>query len=152
MLRVIDISGKQLGVLNQREALTKAAEAGVDLVEIAPKANPPVAKIVDYKKFQYEQNKKKRASRKAIKSGETKEVWLTPFIAQHDLQARITKGKDLLSESGKLKVVVLFRGRQITRKEFGFEVMNKFIQAIEAKIDKEPHFEGKRLVAIVTKK
>lgn len=150
-LRVIDETGKQIGVMSKFDALRKANEVSLDLVEIAPKANPPVAKIIDFKKFLYQMQKKKRQTK--TKTGETKEVWLSPFIGEHDLSMRIEKGKDLLKDGGKLKIVVKFRGRELTKKQFGFEVVKKYIAGLEvAKIDKEPHFEGRSLVAIVVRK
>lgn len=151
-LRVLDERGGQLGVLSLSEALSKAEEAGSDLVEIAPNAKPPVGKIIDFNKFMYQLNKKKRKS-KPTKSGDIKEVWLTPFIAAHDLQARIERGKELLAESGKLKVVIRFRRPQLSRRQFGEQVMEKFIAGVgEVNIEKPPHFEGTRLIASVSKK
>ncbi|MBI4130419.1 translation initiation factor IF-3 [Candidatus Roizmanbacteria bacterium] len=152
-MRVIDHEGKLIGVLSKEEALQKAHETQMDLVEIAPRAVPPVAKIIDFNRFLYQLNKKKRKSSKAGRSGETKEMWLTPFIAEHDLAARVARGKELLKESGKLKAVIRFRRRQLSRREFGFKVMEKFIQELgEVSIEKAPHFEGMSLVATITKK
>jgi len=152
-LRIIDETGKQIGLLSKSEALKKANDLNLDLVEIAPKAQPPVAKIIDFNKFLYLLEKKKRQAKSKTKSGETKEIWLTPFIGEHDLNLRIEKGKKLLLGSGKLKVVVRFRGRQITKRDFGFQVINKFISSqSEAKVEKNPYFEGRNLVAILSKK
>lgn len=152
-LRVIDSQGKQLGILSRDQALKKAFSLRLDLVEIAPKARPPVAKIIDFKKFLYLEEKKKRKAGKQTKGGETKEIWLAPFMAEHDFASRLKRGKELLKESGKLKIVVKFKGRQITKKNFGFEMLNKFTSSLaNAKTEREPRFEGRNLVAIVSKK
>jgi len=151
-MRVIDEEGKQMGLLKRQEAMQKAEELGVDLVEIAPNAKPPVAKLIDYNKFVYQQSKKKRLG-KPTRSGDMKEVWLTPFIAAHDLASRTERGKELLAESGKLKVVMRFRRPQMSKRQFGEQVMKKFIEALgEVSLDKTPHFEGMRLVATISKK
>ncbi len=127
-------------------------EAGVDLVEVAPAAKPPVAKIIDYNKYIYQQSKKKRAGTKT-KSGDVKEVWLTPFMAANDLEVRISRGKELLDESGKLRVVMRFRRPQISRRQFGEQIMAKFIQGLgDVNLDKPPRFEGMRLIAAISKK
>lgn len=152
-LRVIASDGKQVGILSRDQALKKAFQLNLDLVEVAPNANPPVAKIIDLKKFLYLQQKKKREEKKQTKSGETKEIWLSPFMADHDFASRLERGKELLKEGGKLKIVVRFKGRQITRKQFGFEMLNKFTNSLaNAKTEREPRFEGRNLVAIVSKK
>lgn len=152
-LRVIDSKGKQLGILSRDQALKKAFSLRLDLVEIAPKARPPVAKIIDFKKFLYLEEKKRRKAGKQTKGGETKEIWLAPFMAEHDFQTHLQKGKELLKESGKLKIIVKFKGRQISKKQFGFDLINKFITSLqEVKIERPPRFEGRRLVAIASKK
>lgn len=152
-LRVIDNQDKQLGVMPLREALEKARASNLDLVEIAPKAEPPVAKIIDFQKFLYMESKRLRAAKKNSKSGSIKEIWLRPFMAEHDFQSRIERGKELVAESGKLKVVVKFKGRQITRRDFGFEAARRFIAALDnAKVDKEPILIGRQIIATVSKK
>lgn len=151
-LRVLDEEGTQFGVISRSEAMSKASELGVDLVEIGPNAKPPVAKLIDYNKLVYQLNKKKRLG-KTTKSGDMKEVWLTPFIAEHDMQARASRGRELLDETGKLKVVMRFRRPQMSRREFGMQTMQKFLAALgEIALDKPPRFEGMRLIASVSKK
>jgi translation initiation factor IF-3 len=148
----LDEAGTQFGVMSRSDAMSKASELNVDLVEIGPGANPPVAKLIDYNKLVYQLNKKKRAA-KTTKSGDVKEVWLTPFIAEHDMQARASRGRELLDETGKLKVVMRFRRPQMSRREFGVQTMQKFLKALgEIALDKPPHFEGMRLIAGVSKK
>jgi len=152
-LRIIGETGEQLGILSRQEALIKAYDLGVDLVEIAPNAKPPVAKMIDFKKFLYQESKKKRKSGGKAKSGDVKEVWLTPFIANHDLESRINRGKTLLQESGKLKIVMRFRRAEMLRKHFGEQTLQKFLTGLgEIHLEKPPHFEGNRLVASVSKK
>ncbi|MBI4136711.1 translation initiation factor IF-3 [Candidatus Roizmanbacteria bacterium] len=152
-LRVIGSDGELIGVLSRDEALSRARQAELDLVEVAPNAQPPVAKIVDYNKFLYEQSKKKRESKKGTKSGDVKEIWLTPLMADHDLSTRAERGKELLIESGKLKVTVRFRRQQLRHKEFGFDTLNQFVEKMgNAVLEKKPQFLGNRLVATVSRK
>lgn len=149
-LRLLDEDGKQIGVVSKLEALQKAKELNLDVVEIAPNANPPVAKLIDYKKFKYQEAKKERESRKSQKNVGVKEVRLRPFIGQHDFDTRKTKAQEFLAEGNQVKISVFFRGREITRKQFGFEVMNRFIDALEGvRTVREPHMEGRTLAAMV---
>jgi len=150
-LRVLDNEGKQLGVLSKFEALEKAREVEMDLVEIAPSASPPVAKIVDYKKFLYQQEKKKREEKRNAKTTETKEVRLGPFMDDHDLQISANRAKSFLEDGNKVRFVVKFRGRQVTRPQFGYEVVAKITEILSpiSKIEKEPKLEGKQMIAIV---
>lgn len=150
-LRVLDSSGKQIGVLSKFEALGKARQLGLDLVEIAPKANPPVAKIIDFKKLLYQLEKKKRDEKKKSKSSETKEVRLSPFIDEHDLNVMIRRAREFLEANDRVRLVVKFKGRQIVHPEFGHEVLNKVIQAVLdiARVEKEAHFEGKQLLMLI---
>lgn len=151
-IRVLDNSGKQIGVLSRTEALEKARQAKLDLVEIAPKARPPVAKIVDFNKFLYQQEKKKREERKKSKVSETKEVRLGPFMDGHDLGVMIRRSKDFLNNGDKVKLVVRFSGRQIVHPEFGQKILEKIIAELSevSKVEKEKHFEGKQLISILT--
>lgn len=151
-LRVLDNEGKQIGVLSKFEALTKAREAGLDLVEIAPAAKPPVAKIIDFKKFLYQQEKKKREEKRKSKVSETKEVRLGPFMNDHDLEVMIRRSREFLTNGDKVRLVVKFIGRQIAHPEFGQEVLKKVVEAVSdiAKVEREPHFEGKQLITIIT--
>lgn len=151
-LRVIDAEGKLIGVISKFEALKLAQVQELDLVEIAPKAVPPVAKIVDFNKFLYQLEKKKKEEKKKAKVSETKEIRLGPFMSDNDLQVMIRRGRGFLEEGHKLRLVVKFRGRQIVHPEFGREVVNKLIKALEklSKVDREPHFEGKQLVTLLS--
>lgn len=151
-LRVLDSENKQIGVLSKFDALAKAREAGLDLVEIAPNAVPPVAKLVDFKKFLYQQEKKKREEKKKAKVTETKELRLGPFMSDNDLETMKNRAQGFLEDGDKVRVVVRFRGRQVTRPQFGFEIIRKLSDKLSAisKIEKEPKLEGKQMIAILT--
>lgn len=151
-LRVLDSEGKQIGVLSKAEALSKAREEGLDLVEVAPMAKPPVAKIINFKKYLYQQEKKKREEKKKTKKSETKEIRLGPFMDNHDLGVRIKRGREFLEDSNKVRLVLKFIGRQITHPEFGHAVIQKVVAALSdiSKLEKEPHFEGKQLIAVLS--
>src|SRR5476651_1275985 len=147
-LRVLDFEGKQIGLLSRQEALEKARELELDLVEIAPNAKPPVAKIIDYNKFLYQQAKKKQEEKRKTKVTETKEVRLGPFMQGHDLDVMTGRARGFLEDSDKVRLVVKFNGRQITRPEFGRQVLLKVVQSLSdvSKIEKEPRLEGRQLV------
>ena len=149
-LRLLDEEGKQIGIVSKIEALQKAKELGIDVVEVAPNAKPPVAKLIDYKKLKYQEAKKERESKKSQKNVGVKEVRLRPFIGQHDFDTRLAKAKELLTDGNQLKISVFFRGREITRKEFGFDIMKRFVTSLaQVKVVREPHMEGRTLVAMV---
>ncbi len=149
-LRLLDENGKQIGVVSKIEALQRAKELGIDVVEIAANANPPVAKLIDFKKFKYQEAKKERESRKSQKNVGVKEIRLRPFIGQHDFDTRVAQAQEFLKDGNQVKIVVFFRGREITRKEFGFDVMNRFIKAANSvRTVREPHFEGRTLAAMI---
>lgn len=151
-LRVLDAEGKQVGILDRFAALSKARDLGLDLVEIAPLAKPPVAKIVDYNKFLYQEEKRKREEKKKAKVSETKEVRLGPFISDNDLQVMVKRAREFLVEGDKVRFVVKFRGRQVTRPEFGFATARKAIGLLDdiSKVERDPHMEGRQLVAILS--
>lgn len=150
-LRVLDSEGKQIGVLSKFDALTKARETGLDLVEVAPNAKPPVARIIDFNKFLYQQEKKKKEEKKKAKTSETKEVRLGPFMNDHDLEVMIRRARDFLQDNNKVRLVVKFIGRQIVHPEFGQKILNKVLEALSdySKVEREAHFEGKQLIAII---
>jgi len=151
-LRVLDAEGKQIGVLSRFEALQKAKELGVDLVEVAPMASPPVVKIIDFKKYLYQESKKKNEEKKRSKVSETKEIRLGPFMNDHDLQTMIRRGNGFLEDNDKVRLIVKFMGRQIAHPEFGKDIMQKVISALSnlSKLERDPHFEGKQLIAILS--
>ena len=129
-VRVIGADGKQLGVLSLGEALNLARTHGVDLVEIAPNATPPVCRVVDFGKFRYEQAKRDKESKKHQHANKVKEVQLSPKIDPHDLGVKIGHAVDFLCEDMKVKVTLKFRGREMAHTEFGFQVVRKFLDEI----------------------
>ena len=149
---MIDSEGNQLGILSRVEALEKAKEKGLDLIEIAPQANPPVARIVDFKKFRYEESKKERAARKGSEGG-LKELWLSPRIAEHDLGVRLHRTREFLDDGYKVKLTVKFKGREMAHQELGHKVLQEVVAKLGdgAAIEREAKFEGKKLSMIVTK-
>lgn len=151
-LRVLDNEGKQVGVLSKQEALEKARELGVDLVEVAPQAQPPVARLIDYNKFLYQVEKKKREEKRKAKVSETKEVRLGPFMGAADLENMRSRAEGFLKEGNKVRLVLKFRGRQIIHPEFGHEIVQKMIAGLSdvSKVEKEPKLEGKQLIAIIS--
>jgi translation initiation factor IF-3 len=151
-LRVVDAEGKLVGILSKFDALKLAQEQELDLVEIAPKAKPPVAKIIDFNKFLYQQKKKKKDEKKKAKSSETKEVRLGPFMSENDLQTVIKRAREFLTEGHKLRVVLKFKGRQIVHPEFGHKIIGKLVDAVSdlSKVEREARFEGRQLVTILS--
>lgn len=151
-LRVINEAGKQIGILTLAEAFKKAKELEVDLVEIAPGANPPVAKLINFKKFLYQEEKKEREAKKGIRGGEVKGIRLTPFIAKGDFELRVKRAEEFLKEGNKVKVTVKFLGRQLGKKEFGYEVLNKFVEALSlfSAVEQEPKWFGRYLILTLT--
>jgi len=151
-LRVIGADGKVLGDLSVTEAVKKAKDAGLTLVEIAPNATPPVAKIVDFGKFRYAEEKKARAQAKKVKGGEVKEIRFSPFIAENDFKVRIERIKEFLEGKNKVRVVVVFKGPQMRVKHTGYEVINKIKGVLGDAIttDMEPKFLGKYLITVIS--
>lgn len=127
-VRVIGLDGKQLGILSLAEAINLARSNGVDLVEIAPGATPPVCRIVDFGKYRYEQAKKDKESKKHQHANRVKEVQLSPNIDPHDFSVKLSHAVDFLCEDMKVKVTLRFRGREMMHQEFGFDVVNRLIK------------------------
>jgi translation initiation factor IF-3 len=150
--RLLDDTGKQIGIIEKQEALKMAQAEGKDLVEIAPNAVPVVVKLIDFKKFKYLEAKKEKESRKATKHVGSKEIRLSPFIGENDFNTRMIQAEAFLKDGNQLKISVVFRGREITHKEFGYAVMNKAIERLKnnGKILKSPYFEGKVLVGLLS--
>lgn len=151
LVRLIGEDGKQIGIVSRDEALNKARELEVDLVEIASKANPPVVKIIDFRKFLYQEAKKEKLIKKKIKEAELKEIRLTPFIGKNDFNVRAKKAREFLNERNQVRVVVKFTGREIRHPEFGREILERFLKDLAdvSQIEKEPQFQGKQLVAFL---
>lgn len=152
-LRVIDEKGGQLGILSKDEALRTAQEREADLVLIAPKAQPPVAKIIDFKKFLYQEEKKQKEAKKGIKKSTTKDVMLSLFIAEGDLERIIAKGKEFLEDGNQLRMNLTLRGREIGKRDMAFDLVKRYITSLgEVNISKEPRMEGRVIRAVVARK
>jgi len=150
---VIDSKGEPLGILTRLQALEKAKQLGQDLIEIAPNAAPPVAKIADFQKFRYEESKKERASRKGNSLGELKELWLSPRIAEHDLKVRLNRTEEFLKSGHKVKLTVKFKGREMTHQDLGYQVLKEALALLgdKAGVERDPKMEGRKLSMIVGK-
>lgn len=133
--------------------MSKAREQGLDLIEIAPNAKPPVAKIINFQKFKYEESKKERASRRGSSEGGIKELWLSPRIDDHDLQVRLSRVEEFFKEGHKVKLTVKFRGREMTHPELGYKVIEEALSRLgdNVAVEREPKFEGRRLTLTITK-
>jgi translation initiation factor IF-3 len=144
-LRVLDEFGKQLGVMTKAEALAKANELDLDVVEVAPSAVPPVAKIINFAKFKYQLQQKQQDDKKRSKVIELKEIWFTPFIAKGDFDMRVRKAREYLEGGDKVKLVVKYKGREITKKDFGDAIFTKVIDALDdiSKVEMSPRLVGK---------
>lgn len=148
-LRLVGEDAAQIGVMSLEEALKLAKEKEVDVVMVSPQAKPPVAKLIDFAKFKYQQKQKHKGSKKTTKAVDIKEIRFTPFIAQGDYQMRINKARDFLEDGDKVRLNVKFTGRQITRKQFGRDLLDRAIEELKdlATIEREPSFQGKILSA-----
>jgi translation initiation factor IF-3 len=146
-LRLIDANGDQLGVKSRQEALELAQKANLDLVLVAPNAKPPVARIMNYGKFRYEQQKKEKEARKNQKIINVKEVRFTPGIGAHDFETKLKNARKFLEKGDKVKAAVRFRGRAITHKELGREVLDRFAKEVKdiATVESHPKMEGRNM-------
>ncbi len=151
-VRVIGNDGKQLGVFPLHEALAMARAQGLDLVEVAPTANPPVCKILDYGKFRYELAKREKESRKHQHATKVKEIQLSPKIDLHDLNVKLSHAIDFLCEEMKVKVLLRFRGREMQHTDLGFQVIEKFLNELApyGKPDAEPKLVGRGITVMVS--
>jgi translation initiation factor IF-3 len=153
-VRVISDSGDQLGILTVREALAAAREAELDLVEVAPEADPPVCRIMDFGRYKYQQSKKLSESRRKASTVEIKEVKFRPKTAEHDYQFKLRNILRFLGEKNKIKVSLTFRGREITHANLGQELMQRVIRdaAELGGPEQTPRLEGRSLVMILNPK
>lgn len=141
-----------VGVVSRSEALRLAAEAGLDLVEVSPNAEPPVCKILNYGKYKYEQQKKKAEAKKNQKVIEVKEIQMRPVIDENDFNVKLKAVRRFLEEGNKVKVAIRFRGREITHQELGMEVINRVKEDVSeiAKVDQTPKLEGRQILMILS--
>lgn len=147
-MRVIDEEGNQLGVLNVKDAVLKAEEAGLDLVEVAPNANPPVCKIIDFGKFRYDQTKREKESKKSQVQIKVKEVKLKPNIDEHDLMTKVRHAKEFLQKGNKVKLTLMYRGREMAHQEYGTKIVEKFCD--EIKEEGIPESQAKQMGRFLT--
>lgn len=153
-VRVINSDGKQVGVMPLKEAMKIAEEQGLDLVEVAANANPPVCRIMNYGKYKYQQSKRTQEARKHQTVIQVKEVKLRPRTEEHDFQFKLRHAKRFLSEGNKVKVSILFRGREMAYPEFGTEILKRFIDGVKdlMVVEQAPRLEGRNMVTILAPK
>lgn len=153
-VRVIGSDGQQLGIMSAREAQKLAAEAELDLVKIAPKAQPPVCKIIDYGKYRYEQARKEKEARKKQKTVEIKEVRLSPNIDTNDLNTKVNNARKFLSKGNKVKVTLRFRGREMAHVQQSKHILDDFAKLVEdlAVVEKPAKLEGRNMSMVLTEK
>jgi len=153
-VRVISPEGEQLGILDVSEALRKAEEFGLDLVEVAPGVDPPVCKIMDYGKFRYEESKKDHERKKKQATVVLKEIKLRPKTEDHDLQYKVKNLKRFLEEKCKVKVTIMFRGREITHPEMARHLIDRLLEMVSdfAEVEQTAKFEGRNMIMILAPK
>lgn len=151
-IRLIGVDGTQLGIVTRAEALARAAEEKLDLVEVAPKAAPPVCKIMDYGKYKYLQSKKLQEAKKKQVTIQVKEVKIRPKTEEHDYQFKLRHIKRFLNEKNKAKVTIMFRGREIAHSELGLKVLQRIIADTEemGAVEQTPRLEGRNMTMILT--
>ncbi len=150
-MRVIDEIGTQLGIMDVQTALQAAEEKDLDLVEVAPNANPPVCRFMDYGKYLYEKQKREREARRAQKQIEIKEVRLRPKTGEHDIQVVLTKTRKFLKDGAKVRVRIRFRGREIVHRDIALDLMKRVTEELaeEAVVESRPGFEGRSMVMLL---
>ncbi len=150
-VRLIDADGEQVGVVGLAEALAKADDGGLDLVEISPNSDPPVCKILDYGKYKYEEQKKRNEARKKQKVIEVKEVKMRPGIEQHDYDVKMRAMRRFLGEGDRVKVTLRFRGRELAHQHLGMKVLDRIRDDLEdvAKVEQLPKMEGRQMIMVV---
>ncbi|MBI2240947.1 MAG: translation initiation factor IF-3 [Magnetospirillum gryphiswaldense] len=153
-IRLVGAEGEMIGVVSLREGLIMAEEAGLDLVEVSPNADPPVCKILDYGKFKYEAQKKKAEAKKKQKVIEVKEIKLRPNIDDNDYGVKMRSMRKFLEEGDKVKVTLRFRGRELAHQDLGMKVLERVRDDLEdlGKIEQIPKMEGRQMVMVVAPK
>lgn len=153
-LRVVGPENEQIGIMSGREALALAEEKHLDLVEIAPNAKPPVARIMNYGKYRYEQQKREKEAKKKQKILTLKEVKLRPHIEDHDFYVKMKNASKFLGEGNKVKVTIMFRGRELSHPELGMAVLTRFAEELKetASIEKAAKLEGRNMTMILVSK
>jgi len=153
-VRLIDQDGEMLGVMTAREAMLKAFDVGLDLLEISPNAVPPVCKITDYGKFKYEQQKKANEARKKQKVVEIKEVKVRPNIDDHDYEVKMRQMKGFIEEGDKVKVTLRFRGREMAHQDLGIKVLERIRLELgeTIKVEQMPRLENRQMIMVLAPK
>ena len=153
-VRVTDENGESLGIMQTKDALKLAEDRHLDLVEVAPKARPPVCKIMDFGKYRYEQQKRDKEARKKQKVVTVKEVKLRPNIEQHDFDVKLKNAQRFIEEGNKVKVTIMFRGRELSHPELGNEVLDKIAKALgdTVSVERAAKLEGKNMTMILSPK
>ena len=153
-VRLISENGEQLGVLKLDDAIERAKDVGLDLIEVASNVNPPVAKILNYGKLKYEEKKKAQASKKKQHVVKIKEMRVRPRIDDHDLETKVSRGRKFIEDGCKLKVTLMFRGREMSRTDLGLDVLNRVIEMLSdiAEVEKHGELEGRRQTIVLTGK
>jgi translation initiation factor IF-3 len=153
-LRLVDERGDMVGIVSRNEALDMAADAGLDLVEIAPNADPPVCKILDFGKYKYEEQKKKNEAKKKQKVIEVKEIKFRPSIDDHDYDVKMRSMQKFIGEGDKVKVTMRFRGRELAHQELGMDVLMRVKGDLDAiaKVEQFPRMEGRQMTMVVSPK
>ena len=153
-VRLIGPDGEQIGIMAIREALAQAGEAHLDLVEVAPQANPPVCRIMDYGKFKYQQSKKQAEARRRQTTIQVKEIKVRPKIEEHDMGFKLKNSRRFLSEGDKVKISVIFRGREIAHTDRGLKILAQMAEALAevGNVEQAPKLEGRNMSMIVSPK
>lgn len=153
-VRLIDENGQNVGVVSKLDAMTKALEAGLDLVEVSPDAEPPVCKILDFGKYKYQEQKKAAEARKHQKIVEIKEIKMRPGIDDHDYDVKMRSIRRFFEEGDKVKITLRFRGREMAHQHLGMEVLKRVRTDTEgiSKVESEPRFEGRQMVMVLAPK
>ncbi|CAM3093801.1 Translation initiation factor IF-3 [Sphingomonas antarctica] len=153
-VRVIDGEGENLGVMFTREAMEQAREVGLDLVEVSPNADPPVAKFLDIGKFKYEAQKKANLARKSSRTQEIKEIKMRPNIDDHDYDTKMKKINEFIGEGDKVKVTLRFRGRELSHTQLGMNLLIRVQGDVAeiAKVEQHPRFEGRQMLMVIAPK
>ncbi len=150
-VQVIASNGENLGILNTNQAIAMAKEEGLDLIEIAPKANPPVCKIIDIGKFKYDAQKKANKAKKKQKIVSLKEIKLRPVTGTHDYDFKVKNAKKFITKGDKVKFTIRFKGRELQHSHLGNELMNKIKEDMKdiGKVELDPKFDGKQMIMVI---
>jgi len=153
-VRIVDNDGEQIGVMPLKKGMSIAEEKGLDLVEVAPQAKPPVCKVMDYGKYKYEQAKKAKEAKKNQNVMKVKEVQMSVKIEEHDFNVKLDMARRFLNNKNKVKVRIRFRGREITHKEIGYDLMDKFAEELEdlGRVSSKPQMEGRHMLMFIVPK